>query len=137
MTSWWQILSFLLWNKLRQLFFSLPYFQLLNCVWSVPVLTTREPLIVGFRAGLGHLQCRGAFEGLWDPPRDVGSSQGCRTLLGLWDPPGAVGPSGLWDPPGAVGPSRCCGALPGPWAAAQGRFTGPRMCRACLEVQAQ
>lgn len=77
LTSWWQILSFLLWNKLRQLVFSLPYFQLLNCVWSVPVLTTREPLIVGFSAGLGTCSAGellgpgAAFE------RAGGPSQGC------------------------------------------------------------
>lgn len=74
-TNWWQILSFLFWNKLRQLFFSLPYFQLLNRVWSVPVLTTREPLIVGFL--WGTCSVREPLRGGWDPPRAGGPSQGC------------------------------------------------------------
>lgn len=83
MTSWWQILTFLLWNKLRQLVFSLPYFQLLNCVWSVPVLTSREPLIVASVLRWSTCCAGEPLRGGWNPLR-VGPSQSCGTLPRLW-----------------------------------------------------
>lgn len=98
LTSWWQISSFLLGNKSRQVFLSLPYFQLIKCVQSVWILKIRHH----WTAPNFSFQC-------WAR----GTCSACRSPGSCWGLEKAFDRAG-WDPHRIREPSP------------PGRFTGTR-----------